>query len=187
MFGEGQYRASDIYLAVIPKHDFESGKRTRYFAGFSGGKPAWTDNALAAVPVVVDNPLDPSPYSPTAGNMSVVYSPEIHLWLMTYDGGRQTPATAGVYFAYATDPWGPWSKPQLIFNSKADHDFGNFIYNPSDTPPGPAGPTFNLTNDPPDTTTGGVYAPFMIEPFIKCASGRSGTTSRSYRPNRSEQ
>lgn len=177
MYGEGQYRASDIYLAVIPKSDFESGKRTRYFAGFKEGRPTWTDVETAAAPVVVDNPLNTSPYSPTVGNMSVIYSSELRLWLMTYDGGRQTPATAGVYFAYAPNPWGPWSTPQLIFNSKTDHGFGTFIYNQNFTPPGPAGPTFNLANDPPDTTIGGVYAPFMIERFTEL---RADTLTISY-------
>jgi Domain of unknown function (DUF4185) len=168
MFGLGGYRATDVYLAVTPASEFESGQGTRYFAGLSHGQPTWTDQETNAVPVVVDNPLNGPAWpndSPTVGNVSVIYSPDLGLWLMTYDGGRQTEATTGIYFSSAPAPWGPWSVPQLIFNAKRDRGFGLFIHNPNDNPPGPAGPTIG-DNDP-NTTRGGDYAPQMIERFTK--------------------
>jgi hypothetical protein len=168
MFGLGEYRATDVYLAATPASAFESGQGTRYFAGLSHGQPTWTDQETNAVPVVVDNPLNGPSWpndSPTIGNVSVSYSSDLGLWLMTYDGGRQTEATTGIYFSFAPAPWGPWSVPQLIFNAKRDRGFGVFIHNPNDNPPGPAGPTIG-GNDP-NTTRGGDYAPQMIERFTK--------------------
>ena len=168
LFGLGDYRATDVYLAVVPASQIESGQGTVYFAGISHGRPVWTSKEASAVPVVVDNPLNGPAWphdKPTIGNVSVTYSRDVGLWLMTYDGGRQSDATTGVYFTYATAPWGPWSKPQLIFNAKRDHGFGVFIHNQDYHPPGPAGPT--IGNNDPSTTRGGDFAPQMIERFTK--------------------
>jgi hypothetical protein len=167
IFGLGDYRATDVYLATVPASGFESGQGTRYFAGLVNGAPTWTDLESAAVPVVVDNPLGHTPPDgPTVGNISVIYAQDLGLWLMTYDGGRQTPATNGVYFAYAPAPWGPWSSPQLVFNAKRDDALGVFIHDPSIVPDDLLdGPTINPTNNPPATTRGGIYAPFQIERF----------------------
>lgn len=177
MFGLGAYRATDVYLSMTPESGFESGQGTRYYTGFSKGQPIWSAQESAAVPVVVDNPLGGPAWpkdAPTIGNVSVSYSRDAGLWLMTYDGGRQSENTAGVYFAYAPMPWGPWSKPQLIFNAKRDHGFGVFIHNKDYHPPGPAGPMIG-TNDP-NTARGGDFAPQMIERFTQV----KGTTLSIY-------
>jgi hypothetical protein len=166
LYGLGAYRATEIYLAVVPASTFESGAGTHYFAGMTNGQPMWTTIETQAAPVVVDNPLSGPGWpndNPTVGNVSVSYAAGLQLWLMTYDGGRQSEDTEGVYFCYAAQPWGPWSQPQLIFNAKRDHGFGVFIHNSNYDPPGPAGPTIG-SNDP-NTTRGGDFAPQMIERF----------------------
>jgi hypothetical protein len=124
------------------------------------GQPTWSASESAAVPVVVDR----SP--PTIGYVSVTYSPDLGLWLMTFDGGAQSQATIGVYFAYASEPWGPWSEPQLIFNPRRDGAVGTFIHDPRIVPSdGLNGPTIG-PNDP-DTTPGAAYAPYMIGRFTR--------------------
>ncbi len=169
MFGLGDYRATDVYLATVPISTFETGAGTRYFAGLVNGAPTWTDQESGAVPLVVDNPLGHNPPdTPMIGNVSVVHAQELGLWLMTFDGGRQTPATNGVYFACAPAPWGPWSSPQLVFNAKRDNGLGVFIHDPSIVPDDQLdGPTIAPANNPPATTHGGVYAPFQIERFTE--------------------
>ncbi len=168
MFGLGAYRGSDVYLATIPAASFDTGNGTRYFTGLVNGQPTWSTSESAAVPVVVDKP------SPSIGNVSVVYSDSLGLWLMTYDGGRQTQATAGVYFTYARDPWGPWSEPQLIFNPRRDGAVGKFIHDPSIQPDPPGdglnGPTIGGNNA--YTTPGAAYAPYMVERFTRVAGNR---------------
>jgi hypothetical protein len=187
IFGLSEYRASNVYLSVIPKSEFESGldpggnSATRYFTGLAQGKPGWSANEADSVPVV--NDIDPA--NPTIGNFSVLYSQQLGLWLMTFDGGRGSSSTTGVYFTYAQQPWGPWSTPQLIFNDCRDKGFGNFIYyyyktdtgnncpsampagaNPAPNHAGPSGPTIgDQTKNDPATTRGGAYAPLMIERF----------------------
>jgi hypothetical protein len=177
-FGLSAYRASNVYLASTPASTFATGAGTRYFAGSVAGQPQWSASEADAVPIVVDNPLNDPNATPTIGNVSVVYSDVLGLWLMTYDGGSQSRNTAGVYFTYASEPWGPWSKPQLIFNGRRDNALGIFIHDPTITPNPPGdgltGPTIG-GNDI-YTTSGGAYAPFMIERFVNV----SGTTLSIY-------
>ena len=207
IYGEGQpggkSSGTSVYLSIIPVDDFWSGvdyqgnSATRYFAGFKDGHPTWSEHESDSVPVVYDNPNNvPVPAGPpgyadpgTVSNMSVVYSQDLRLWLMTYHGGKQPgpneAATEGIYFSYSTTPWGPWATPQLIFNACRDQGFGNFIFyyfdpkKPSDnTCPaavtgnanysGPRGPTIgDQTQNDPATTIGNPYAPFMIERFTE--------------------
>ncbi len=173
MFGLGDYRATDVYLAAVPAATFASGAGTRYFAGLVNGRPTWTDEESGASPVVVDNPLGHVPPDPpTIGNVSVAWSRDLGLWLMTYDGGRQSEATTGVWFTYAAAPWGPWSAPQLVFNAKRDGALGVFIHDPSLVPDDKLdGPTIAPANNPPATTRGGDYAPFLIERFARVSAG----------------
>ncbi|HEV2105552.1 MAG TPA: DUF4185 domain-containing protein, partial [Candidatus Eisenbacteria bacterium] len=197
VFGLGVYRHSDIYLSRIRRKDFFSGLNpvgqpaTRYFAGLVNGQPVWSDSESASVPIVQDNPLlalglgevqQPWPNDdPTIGNFSVAWFPSLNLWLMTFDGGRQTgpppsvrKQTAGVYFTYAKAPWGPWIAPRLVYNADRDGGAGTIIHEydrKSGTGSGPAGPTIgSQAFNNPDTTNGGVFAPQLIEPFV-CIRG----------------
>lgn len=173
MFGVGPYRKSDIYLAMTPTSSFLSGNGTVYFTGFTNGQPTWGTVETNAVPVVQDNPANGRPWpddSPTVAHLSVAYSTNLGLWLMTYDGGRNATNTDGIYFTCATQPWGPWSAPQLIFNAYRDRGFGQFIYNPAYSPPGPAGPTADPANNNPTNTPGVVYSPDIIEPFTRISN-----------------
>ena len=168
MYGMGNYRASDIYLSKTPATGFWTGTGTQYYTGLVSGQPTWSTSEAAAVPVVQDNPLNGPGWpteSGTVGNASVTYSSALSLWLMTYDGGRQSNATRGTYFSYAVQPWGPWATPQLTFNAVRDNASGVYIHNPNLPAPGDGlnGPT--IGNNDPVTTAGGAYAPLMIERF----------------------
>jgi hypothetical protein len=133
-YGIGAYKLSQIYLSYtfeIPSATFagapgfEDGLATKYFTGLTNGQPMWSTNESDAMPVVSD-----VVQGPTIDHLSVAYSPDLGLWLMTFGGGRDkqgdgtptngTPATDGVYFTYAPAPWGPWATPQLIFNATRD-------------------------------------------------------------------
>jgi hypothetical protein len=215
IFGNAQYRSESVYLSYIPTTEFWSGvdnsnnPATRYFAGLdANGVPTWTTAELCAVPVVYDNPTgirltakssctlpDGSAYSiytdpGTAGNASVAYNDKLGLWLMTWDGGRQSTSTTGIYFSYSSMPWGPWSPPQLIYNACDAHrykqgygDLIRYTYGGSNpdicggTVPnnsGPPGPIIGTAQDPfygasngekATSRRGGVYAPYQVERF----------------------
>jgi hypothetical protein len=168
IFGAGVYRGSDVYLSIVPAASFESGVGTRYFTGLVNGQPQWSSSEADSVPVIVDNPLGGPAWpnnTPKIGNPSVTFSNDLGLWLMTYDSAHNA-SVAGVWFAYASQPWGPWSEPQLIFNPRRDGAMGTFIHDPRIVPnDGLNGPTIG-DNDP-YTTLGGAYAPYMVERFTR--------------------
>jgi len=140
--GEGEYRSESIYLAYMPANAVNvdpktTNAATRYFTGLdSSGVPQWSATEMDAVPVVYDNPPTGQAETPdpgTVGDNSLRFLPELALWLMTWDGGRQKGATPGIYFSVASAPWGPWSTPpQLIYNPCEAHrygqGFGDFIH-----------------------------------------------------------
>ena len=185
IYGVGPYHASDVFLQMVPAASFVSGAGTQYFAGLDkNGQPTWAATESGAVPVVQDNPLKGPVWpndSPTTGKVSVIYSGTLGLWLMTYDGGRQSLATTGTYFSHAPQPWGPWSTPQLIFNKKRDNatGLGGFIHDANILPDPPGdglnGPVIGTTNNI-YTTAGTDYAPYMIERFTTV----SGSTLKIY-------
>jgi hypothetical protein len=136
----------------------------------------------------------------TAGNVSVSFNKTLRLWLMTWDGGRQTGAIGGIFFSYASAPWGPWSTPQLIYNACLAHSYGqgygDFIHYVFDSTndecgdlgvpvtnfSGPEGPIIGTAGNPflgtapSDGQTaisrrGGIYAPFQIGRFASVENG----------------
>ena len=187
-FGIGQERVSNIYLSIIPSSEFWTGldpsgnPATRYFSGMSDGQPTWSSAESNAVPIVYD-PVDPT--NPAIDKTSVFYSQPLGLWLLVFDGHSGKPANKGIYFTYASRPWGPWSAPQQVFNPCRDNAFGNFMFYyyptaaandcPSAMPAGvtsapgssgPAGPTIgDQTANNPNTTRADAYAPALIERF----------------------
>ena len=173
LFGAGEYRAGDVFLSMTPTANFVSGAGTLYFTGLTNGQPIWSNFESNCVPVVQDNPTN-GPAWPndagTVGNVSVVYCTNLSFWFMTYDGGRSgdttTNHTTGVYFTYASQPWGPWARPQLVFNKLRDGGSGVFIHDPNlstnDLLDGPV-----IGNQDPTNTPGGDFAPLMIERFTR--------------------
>jgi hypothetical protein len=158
MWGSGNYRHSDAYLAIVPASQFESGENTLYFGGLdAAGLPVWRRDEGAAEPIVTNG---------TIGDLSVTWCRELGLWLMTYDS--RAPARAGILFSYSHTPWGPWSSPQLIFNASRDHAIGRFIHDPQARPDdGLAGPVIGKGQNDPGSVHGGSYAPYVVERWTK--------------------
>jgi Domain of unknown function (DUF4185) len=158
MWGSGNYRHSDAYLAIVPASQFESGQNTLYFGGLDAtGMPVWTQGEGAAEPIITNG---------TIGDLSVTWCGELGLWLMTYDS--RAPARAGILFSYSHTPWGPWSSPQLIFNASRDHAIGRFIHDPQARPDdGLAGPVIGKGQNDPGAVHGGSYAPYVVEPWTR--------------------
>ena len=139
IYGNGQSRTSSLYFSYVPLTSFETGTdsggnpATMYFAGYAkdGVTPKWTNQESAAQPLFWDNPPtyaapQPGESDPgRVGNASLFYDTNIQLWLMIYDrskgGTSAAPTSAGIFFTYAAKPWGPWQKPQMIYNACQAH------------------------------------------------------------------
>ena len=153
IWSAGVYRASDAYLSLVPRSEFESGNGTRYFAGLApDGRPTWSDKEAEAKPIVEH---------PTIGDISVTWASTRRLWLMTYDSRQPR----GIIFRYAEHPWGPWSEPQIIFNINRDN--GAAFIHRAGQEDGLAGPVIGPGRADPQSIAGGAYAPYVIERFTK--------------------
>jgi hypothetical protein len=158
IWGTGPYRKSDAYLYIVPAAQFESGKGTRYFAGFNAqNAPIWSEKESDAQAIVRNG---------TMGDLSVTWCKDLGLWLMTYDS--RDPAPRGILFSYSRTPWGPWSEPQVIFNAIRDGALGKFIHNPRAVPDdGLSGPVIGKRQADPEAVHGGAYAPYVIERWTR--------------------
>ncbi len=157
IWSSATYRTSNAYLSIVPAATFESGKGTRYFAGLDASqRPTWSDRETDAKPVV-DHP--------TIGDLSVIWTPALRLWLMTYDSRDPR----GIVFRYSATPWGPWSAAQIIFMPQEGR---GFIHR-AGTQDGLSGPVIAREGrGNPDVVPGGAYAPYMIERFTKLDGNR---------------
>jgi hypothetical protein len=153
-FGSGDYRRSHAYLAAVPVGGFESGEGTRYFAGMSGEGPLWSEAEADSAPLFEH---------PTVGDLSVSYVAELGLWLALYDGR----SPRNVLLRYAPQPWGPWSAPEVIWDGARDAGYGEYIHNAfRNRVAGLDGPVVTPGADP-KRVNGGIYAPYIIEPFTR--------------------
>jgi hypothetical protein len=156
IWGTGIYRKSDVYLSIVPSTNFETGKGTLYFSGISAaGTPTWSESEPDAQPIVKNG---------TLGDLSVTWSKDLGLWMMTYDSRQPR----GILFSYSRTPWGPWSSPQILFNEVRDGALGKFIHNPHIKPDdGLAGPVIGISQADAASVQGGSYAPYVVERWTR--------------------
>jgi hypothetical protein len=115
LWGSGDYRKSDPYLAYAPLNEFEDRKAWRFFAGIFGGSPRWSANESDAASLF---------QQPCIGEFSVTWNQFLKKWLMLYNCNEPR----GINFRVADLPWGPWSAPQLLFDPKDDNGYCHFIH-----------------------------------------------------------
>ena len=148
MFGSGEYRKSDAYLAAVPVAGFENGAGTVYYTGRDGNGPKWS---------VLESDAEPIIKHDTIGDLSVTFVPQAGKWIALYDSRSPD----GVLMRYANEPWGPWSDSQVIFS--APKGKGIFIHDPSrKDSDGLAGPII-AEGKQPEQVAGGYYAPYIID------------------------
>ena len=140
IWGSGEYRASDPYLAFMPLELIEDKSALHYFAGLTdNGNPLWSKSEADAQPLFHD---------PVIGELSVAWNQYLERWIMLY---------AGVAMRSSPLPWGNWSAKQELFNPFTDDGYGYFIHLPGHD---------NITNPLREDEIGGTYGPYIIDKFI---------------------
>jgi hypothetical protein len=118
LFGSGSYRKSDVRLAFQPSEEIENRSSLCYFAGLdSAGEPAWSRREADARPLLGEE---------CVGELSVAYNRFIKRWIMLYN--CKIDQVSQIVLRTARFPWGPWSKPQIIFDPARDSGFCHFIH-----------------------------------------------------------
>jgi hypothetical protein len=104
LFGIPGGRFGDVKLAQVPEKKLLVSSAYRYFGGMSGKKPLWLPVEAGSVPVT----------SGPAGELSVMWSPFLKRWLMTYlsEPGR------ALVIRDAPELWGPWTAPKVLATTK---------------------------------------------------------------------
>jgi len=126
---------SDVYLLHHPLSSLDGpgtsiNWQPRYFAGLdNAGLPVWTNDQIFATPVIANEELE------DVLQFSVAWVAPIKRFVMLYSG--RLPLTppdnvTGIYLRTAKHPWGPWSKPQLMWNALAEdaYDCPGILYSP---------------------------------------------------------
>lgn len=147
IWGSGEYRKSDPYLAYMPLESIENKSTIRYFTGMDGNdNPVWSENEDDATPLFHD---------PVIGEFSVSWNQYLQRWIMLY---------SGVIIRSSPLPWGPWSSKQVLFNAFDDGGYGHFIHWPG----------HDDVSDPfRQNEWGGPYGPYIIEKFTKGEDGKT--------------
>lgn len=118
IFGSGQYRRSNVYLAFQPAAQIGTRDSIRYFAGTDpSGKPRLSEKEEEAQPLFDQ---------PCVGELSVSYNRFIDKWIMLYN--CFFPKWRGINIRTADKPWGPWSEPQILFHPWDDNGYCHFMH-----------------------------------------------------------
>jgi len=149
LWGSGDYRKSDPYLAFLPLDSVEDPKALLYYAGQDeNGSPRWSKQESDASALFKEGCI---------GELSAAWNPFIRKWLMLYHcPGR------GIIFRVSDMPWGPWSPPQILFNAWRDGGFCHFIHASWLTRWCDGVNDFGR-----GFTSGGVYGPYLIPGMFK--------------------
>jgi hypothetical protein len=159
IWGTGEHRKSDIYLAYIPLAEINNRSSLRFFSGIANEdeeedhlQPLWTSDESMAKPLF-----------PTgcAAEISVRWNYYLEKWIMLYN--CELCNTRGVIVRLADTPWGPWSAPKIIFDP--EDGYGKFIHEPGKD---------NL-NDPTrdgHEDKGHEYGPYQMAPYSTGIKGR---------------
>lgn len=110
IWGAGITGTSSVKLAKVPASEILNIDAYRYFTGTdANGEPMWSENEDDAV-AVIDS---------LNREFSVAYNPGLDCYLMTtLDNVNQQ-----MILRDAENPWGPWSKPVLLFDeSYVEHE-----------------------------------------------------------------
>jgi len=154
-FGSGNYRQSDVRLAIMDEDKVGEKSAIRYFAGTDAdGQPKWSAHEADSAAL-----LDQS----CVGELSVAWSADLSKWVMMYNCGAPR---SQIMVRTADNAWGPWSSPQVVFDAERDNGMCQFMHDPQ----GRCGT--RLTDPHSPQIAGDPYAPYMIARFAKGVAGR---------------
>ncbi len=120
IWGSGRYRASDVYLAVVPfaalAQESPEHRRpiwTRFFSGRHGA-PAWSPVEEDATALF---------FNASVGELCVRWNPHLSRWLATFNSDNPR----GILLHWAEQPWGPWSDAPLQLLDAGDA-YGRYMH-----------------------------------------------------------
>lgn len=154
IFGTGDYRKSDVFLARVASRDLADREAWRYW-------PDFTADESKAQPIVTGAAF---------GELSVRRVPGSELWWMTMNA----PAPRGVHLRIAAAPAGPWSERAVIFDPGRDRGYGHFMHQKSSV----VGFDDGVSEAGREEEWGGEYGPYLVPEW--CATPAKGVVDLVY-------
>jgi hypothetical protein len=161
LWGSGSYRTSNVRLAVLPEDRPDDRSGLRYFAGLDAatGEPRWSERESDSRALF---------NQPCVGELSVAWNEFLGRWVMLYNCGKQR---SQIMVRTATQPWGPWSQPQVLFDARDDGGYCRFMYDGGVQTVSTANPCRALSDEHSPTVAGDPYAPYQIASFSRGVRG----------------
>jgi hypothetical protein len=161
LWGTGDYRKSNPYLAYIPLASVEDRAAWRFYAGVdpATGLSRWSEQETDAA-ALFDHPC--------LGEISVAWYPTLGKWLMLYNCALPR----GITMRLADRPWEPWSDGEVIFQPWNDGGYCHFMHVAYSSQ------NCDTVSDPGhENEWAGEYGPYMIPSL---AQNKAGTTTIYY-------
>jgi hypothetical protein len=155
LWGTGNYRKSNPYLAYVPLVSVEDRGAWRFYTGIdpATGLPRWSEQEDDAA-ALFDHPC--------LGELSVAWYPSLDKWLMLYNCALPR----GITMRSADDPWGPWSSGEAIFQPWDDGGYCHFMHVAYDSQ------NCDQVQDPGrDDEWAGEYGPYMLPTLSRSQGG----------------
>ena len=155
IYGSGEYRKSNVFLARAKPAHLKERSGLEYFAGTGPeGQPRWSPKEAEAIPLF---------HQPQVGEFSVSYLEPVKRHVMLYNAAKPR----GVTMRSAESPWGPWSEGTVIFEPGRDDGYGHFMHAPSKFKK-----NADALSDPNrEGEWGGEYGPYILSRFTSEADG----------------
>jgi hypothetical protein len=152
LFGGGNYRGSNVFLAWLPLGPDTVGDKAE--ARF------WRDGPDPWSPLEADAKalFD----QPQVGELSVRFVLEIGAWVMLYNAENPR----GITMRWAAQPTGPWSAGQVVFEPYADGGYGHFMHLSWTE-----GHADAVHDDGRAFEGGGEYGPYLVSRFTRTDQG----------------
>ncbi len=154
IWGTGEHRKSDVFLAYAPLDEITNRSSIIYFSGMDTDSkmPIWKSDESSAMPLFSSNCMS---------ELSVRWNYYLGKWIMLYNCDLCN--TRGVIVRLADSPWGPWSSPKIVFDPS--EGYGRFIHQPG---------MDNLNDRDRDGPSdwGDIYGPYQMAPYATGIKGR---------------
>jgi len=155
LWGTGNYRKSNPYLAYVPLASVEDRGAWRFYTSLdpATGLPRWSDQESDAAALF---------NHPCLGELSVAWYASLDKWLMLYNCALPR----GITMRSADDPWGPWSSGEVIFQPWDDGGYCHFMHVAYDSQ------NCDKVQDPGrDNEWAGEYGPYMLPALSRNQDG----------------
>ena len=155
VWGSGEFRKSDVYLARVPVSAIADRDAWQYFRGFGPAGPEFGPGEDSARAVVTEG---------CVGELSARRHPRLGMYMLAYNCEEPR----GIFLRTSDRPEGPYSDAVQLFEPWRDNGYEHFMH----IAPKLSGRDDGLSDNGRDGESGGEYGPYLVpEWFTEAPDG----------------